>query len=152
MIQSEITARIQQFTNELEALVRSAALEAVRQALGERPAAPARTARPATAPVRGPGRPRKAVSAKPAAPAAAAPAGKLPRITKKGGKRTPEQLAKIDSAIQGFVKSSPGKGVEAMAKSLGVPSKDLKLRIARLIDDKKLKKTGQKRATKYFVA
>jgi hypothetical protein len=149
MIQSEITARINAFTNELEALVRSAALDAVRKALGNGPSPAA--ARPASAPRRGPGRPRKTAVA-PAAPAQAATAGKLPTKPKKGGKRTPEQLAKIDEAIRGYVKTSPGKGVEAMAKSLGLPSKDLKGRISLLVDAKKLKKTGQKRATKYFTA
>ena len=151
MSQSEITARIEQFTKELEALVRSAALDAVRQALGSGPTTIPRTAQPSSAPRRGPGRPRKIAAAPVAAPAAA-PAAKLAPRPKKGGKRTPEQLAKTDEAIRGFVKTHPGTGVELMAKTLGVPSKDLKLRIKLLVTGKKLRKTGQKRATKYFVA
>jgi hypothetical protein len=39
-----------------------------------------------------------------------------------------------------------------MAKALRVPSKDLKGRISSLLEAKKLKKTGFKRATKYFAA
>jgi hypothetical protein len=150
MIQSQLTARIQQFTSELEALVRRAALEAVGNALGNGAAAPGRVTQPASAPRRGPGRPRK-IAAAPKAASAATTVAKQSARRKKGGKRSPAELAKTDDAIRGFVKVNPGKGVEAMAKTLGVPSKDLKGRISRLIDGKKLRKTGQKRATKYFV-
>lgn len=151
MSQSQIAARIDAFTTELNALVRRAALEAVSAALGGGAATGAPAGQPVAAPRRR-GRPPK--SSRLAAPAtsAAASAAKLPTKPRKGGKRSPEELAKIDAAVQAFVKANPGKGVEHMAKSLGVPSGDIKSRVALLIDAKKLKKTGVKRATKYFVS
>ena len=149
MIQSQIAARIDAFTVELHALVRRAALEAVGAALGGA-ATGASAARPATAPRRR-GRPPKSSGAA-ALVAPALSAAKLPARPKKGGKRSPDQLAKIDTAVQAFVKANPGKGVEHMAASLGVPSGDLKSRVALLVDARKLKKTGVKRATKYFVS
>jgi hypothetical protein len=151
MSQSQIAARIDAFTTELNALVRRAALEAVSAALGGSAATGAPAGQPVAAPRRR-GRPPK--SSRPAVPAtsAAASATKLPTKPRKGGKRSPEQLAKIDAAVQAFVKANPGKGVEHMAKSLGVPSGDIKSRVALLIEAKKLKKTGVKRASKYFVS
>ncbi len=150
MVQTQIASRIDAFVVELEALLRRAALEAVSAALGAG-SATATAARPGPAPRRRVRTRTRAATSSKAAPSAAATTGsKLPAKPKKGGKRSPEQLAKIDAAVQGFVKANPGKGVEHMAKSLGVPSGDLKSRVALLIDAKKLKKTGVKRATKYF--
>lgn len=136
-----IRERIEKFVAELEVLVRKAAIESVQAALGG--AAPAPAARATrSAPV--------AAAKAPAAAASVPAAGKLSFKRKKGAKRTPEQLAQIDAAAVAFVKANPGKGVEHMAKSLGVPSNDLKSRISILIDGKRLKKTGFKRATKYY--
>lgn len=142
MTQDAIRTRIEEFAVELEKLVRAAAVDAVRQALGGGAPQPAPRAI-----VR---QPVRAAAARPAAPAAAAPATNLAFKRKKGAKRSPEQLAQLDAAAVAFVKDNPGKGVEHMAKGLGVPSNDLKSRIALLIDAKKLRKTGHKRATKYF--
>ncbi|MFO0680511.1 MAG: hypothetical protein U0234_00605 [Sandaracinus sp.] len=135
-IHDQIRRRIEAFSQELEALVRSAAIEAVRTSLGGASA-------PAAQPV------ARAASSVRQTPSTKAP---LTFKRKKGAKRTPEQLAKIDDAILGFVKTNPGQGVEHMAKSLGVSSNDLKLRVSLLLDGKKIKKTGVKRATKYFPA
>jgi hypothetical protein len=139
MTQDAIRTRIEQFTRELEALVREAAIEAVTGALGGAAVA----------------RPRSAAIAKPVAKAAAAAvapvtSAKLSFKRKKGSKRSPEQLAAIDAAILAYVKTNPGQGNEHMGKALGVPTNDLKLRVLGLVGNKKLKKTGLKRATKYF--
>jgi hypothetical protein len=129
------SARIESFV--LQMLVRTAAIDAVVTALGQN-GPTARPPRPARPPA--------------AAPATKATAGNLAFKRRKGGKRSPEQLAKIDDAIVSFVKASPGQGVEAMGKALGVPTNDLKLRVLGLVGSKKIKKTGVKRATKYFAA
>lgn len=143
MSQADIRARIEVFTRELEGLVRDAALAAVSEALGQRVA---RAARPST-------RPSPASQPSPIAVApASSPSPKLAFKRKKGSKRTPEQLVQIDNAIISFVKASPGQGVEHMGKALRVPTSDLKLRVLGLLEQKKLKKTGAKRATKYFPA
>jgi len=145
MSNDQITARIDSFVKELEVLVRSAAVDAVSRALGGNGAAPVRRAPPASAP-----RPAAAAKTPPPTAKAGAPA-KLTFKRKKGTKRTAEQLAQIDAAIVAFVKSNAGKGVEHMGKALGVPTNDLKLRVGNLVAARKLKKTGVKRATKYFV-
>jgi hypothetical protein len=133
-IQQQIHARIEAFATELEALVRRAAIEAVTSSLDS--GGSTRTSRPSGA----------------ASGRATATIGSAISFErKKGAKRTPEQLGQLDAAIVAFVKSQPGNGVERMAKGLGVPSKDLKPRVAILVDGRKLKKTGVKRATKYFV-
>ena len=135
-IHDQIHARIEAFSRELEELVRTTAIDAVRTSLGDgRPTAPRPTPKPTTA--------------KPTATSAARTPLSFKR--KKGAKRSPEQLAAIDSAIVGYVKSNAGKRIEDMGKSLGVPTNDLKLRVALLVQKKALRKTGVKRATKYFV-
>lgn len=137
MSQDAIRARIEQFTRELEALVRVAAIDAVTEALGGSPVARARAAAVSTA------------TTKPA-PVAAPGHAKLSFKRKIGSKRSPEQLAAIDAAILASVKAHPGKGVEFMGKALGVATDDLKLRVLGLVGAKKIKKTGVKRATRYF--
>jgi ABC-type nitrate/sulfonate/bicarbonate transport system substrate-binding protein len=49
-----------------------------------------------------------------------------------------------------WIKGHPGNGVEAMAKAMGVQTKELALPIAKLLKSRHIKKRGQKRATKYF--
>jgi hypothetical protein len=44
----------------------------------------------------------------------------------------------------------PGERIEQIAKGLGAPSKELQLPTRKLLDDKKIRKKGQKRATTYF--
>jgi hypothetical protein len=131
-INDQISARIQSFTAELEALVRAAAVDAVRHALGG--AAPAKAALRSSPTPNG-----KAV----AAPKARGRASK-------GGKRAPAQLAALVGRTGEWIKSNPGHGVEDMAKALNVKTKELALPIQKLLAAKTIKKKGQKRATKYF--
>lgn len=128
--QSEISVRVQAFAAELEELVRKAAMEAVAAALGvPSKSAPAR--------------------ARGAAPKAAAAAAAAPRA-RKGGKRPPAELAAMVDKTRDWVKANPGQGVEAMARALGVQTKELALPIMKLLKSKAIKKRGQKRATKYY--
>lgn len=127
--QSEISVRVQAFAAELEELVKKAAMEAVAAALG----------------VPGTGAPSRARVAAPRAAAAA------PRA-RKGGKRPPAELAAMVDKTRDWVKANPGQGVEAMARSLGVQTKELALPINKLLKSKAIKKRGQKRATKYYPA
>ena len=117
-INEQITARIQVFTAELESLVRAAALDAVRQALG------------------GGAAPVKAAVARAAAPKAAvvsAPAPSRSRSRKSaGGKRPPGQLAALVTRAGDWIKANPGHGVEHMAKALHVRTKEFALPIQKL--------------------
>ncbi len=127
-----LRARIESFTADLANIVRAAALEAVTSALGA-PSAPAK---------RGPGRPAKATSAAPSA---------KPARKGKRAKRTPEDVAKMGEAVVAYVAKNPGVSVEQIGKALSVKTKDLALPIIRMVEAKKLKTTGQKRGTRYFV-
>ncbi len=148
-IDSALRARVDAFVADLSEQIREAALEAVREALGG--AAPARR--------RGPGRPRKkakkATRRKPGRPRKKATkrVGRkraTKRASKKRMRRSPEDLDKTAARILAYVKTHPGKGVTAIAKSLRKSSKDLKRPVQMLLAAKKLRTEGQRRGTTYF--
>ena len=74
------------------------------------------------------------------------------RRRKKGAKRTPAELAKIQTALLAIIAKTPGKRVEEINKVLGFSTAELAGPLAKLIAAKKVRRTGQKRATKYFPA
>jgi hypothetical protein len=124
-LNSEIRSKIDAFVEQLTAHVKRAALESVREALGN-----------GTAPMRrGPGRPPSS------APKAAARAD---------GKRTPEQVAADGERIASYVRQHPGQRLEQIAAGLGAHSETLKLPVIKLLASKALRKTGEKRGTQYF--
>ncbi|APR83519.1 Hypothetical protein A7982_08868 [Minicystis rosea] len=147
-VEHDLRSRVDSFVNELSALIRRQALEAVEEVLkkGGESGAPA---------ARKPGRPAKVVVEEPkaraakAAPAKAAPA-KASSKRKAGEKRTPAQLATITEEVFNHIKSNPGQGVEQIAKALANSTKELTLPIRKLLSDKKIGSKGQKRATRYF--
>jgi hypothetical protein len=124
-LHSEIRSKIDAFVEQLTAHVKRAALESVREALGNG-VAPTR---------RGPGRPPSS------APKAAARAD---------GKRTPEQVAADGERIASYVRQHPGQRLEQIAAGLGAHSETLKLPVIKLLASKTLRKTGEKRGTQYF--
>jgi hypothetical protein len=134
-LNSDIRSRIDAFVDELTSIVKAAALDSVRAALGESPM-PAR---------RGPGRPPNA--------AAGARRGRPPGSANKssaGGKRSSEEVDQMAERIATFVKSNPGLGLEAIASGIGTSTKELKLPVIKLLANRTLRKTGEKRGTKYF--
>ena len=135
-LDSEIQSRISFFLDELSALVKRQALEAVHEALGGSAAGPAR---------RGPGRPRK-VSMRP---------GRKPRMMgKRGGKRvrrSPADLAKLQANVLVAVRSKQGQRLEEIGRAMKTDTAILKRPMAMLLAAKKVKTTGAKRGTKYFV-
>jgi DNA-binding NtrC family response regulator len=150
-VENELRSRVDGFVNELSALIRRQALQAVEEVLkkGDSHAhAPAH---------RGPGRPRKIPVDVAAAPAARAKPGRPSKASaaaaakrKAGEKRTPQQLGQITEQVFNYVKSNAGQGVEQIAKSLATSTKELTLPIRKLLADKKIGSKGQKRATRYF--
>jgi hypothetical protein len=120
-----IDKRIKAFLDELQALVRAAAVEAVGDALGVKKAAAGKIGRRKTA--------------KKAAP-------------KPGGKRTPEQLADTVNRVRHHVETNPGQTVEQIGKALGMPTKALALPLKKLLAGGEVRKTGIKRRTRYFPA
>src|ERR1044071_7900654 len=132
-LDNEIQSRISSFLGELSQLVKRQALEAVHEALGE-----------AASPRRGPGRPRSVTLR----------AGNRPRAIAKRrvrGKRTSEQVDAMAARVLAQVRSKQGQRLEEIGKAMRMPTKGLKLPIAKLLAGKKLKTTGAKRGTKYFV-
>jgi hypothetical protein len=135
-LDSEIQSRISAFLGELSLLVKRQALEAVHEALGG--AANVR---------RGPGRPRKVAMGP----------GRPPRAIAKraaGGKRvrrSPEDLAKLQASVLAQVRSRQGQRLEEIGRGMKTDTAELKRPVALLVAAKKLKTTGQKRGTKYFV-
>ena len=127
-VQADIQSRIQAFAAELEALVRRAAIEAVGNALGS--SAPPRSN----------------------APKAATPVAARIAPIRNGAKRDPAVLAATVEKAATWIKANPGRGVEAMAADLKLATKDLALPIIKLLDAKRIKRRGVKRATKYFPA
>ena len=133
-VKQEIQDRIAAFAAELEQLVRGAAIEAVGNAFGT-------------------GAPRPAAS-RPSAGAVAASATATKPATrsrkKAGTKRDPKEIDALTAKAGAWIKANPGKTVENVGKALGAKTSELALPITRLLDSKTIKKTGQKRATKYF--
>ncbi len=126
-VDNQIREQIEAFVNDLNQLVRQAALEAVAAALGGEGVAAA------SARGRVPGFGRA-----------------LARGRGKGAKRTAEELEGTRESVLDYVRRNPGQGVEQIAKALNVPSRDLVLPIRKLVAAGQLSTKGQKRATKYF--
>lgn len=153
-----IQARVNDFVADLEKLVRAAALEAVHSALGPSSGGGAVSA-PRT-PGRKPGRPAKAAVAKaapaaaPAAKPAAAPAAKAPAAPKrkKGQKRTQAELSALQAKLDGYVAANAGKRIEEIAKALSISTSELTRPMKKLMEDGKVRSTGERRATRYYPA
>lgn len=103
-----------------------------------------------------------AIQAEGAAAFAAAIGGEAPRAkgkpgakpkaaakARKGAKRDPGELDALTERLFAQIKKTPGQGIEAIGKALGVPTKELALPVKRLLADKRVKASGVKRATKY---
>jgi hypothetical protein len=125
-LDQDIQSRIQLFLAELKALVKKSALESVQAALADGRGEFAR---------RGPGRPRKA--GRPAGPG-------------KRAKRSSEQVDAMAARVLAQVRSKQGQRLEEIGRAMKLPTKGLKLPIAKLLAAKKLKTKGQKRGTQYF--
>jgi hypothetical protein len=159
---NDLRNRVDAFVNELSALIRRQALEAVEEVLkkgAEHVAAPVAPAAPMAPRKRG--RPTKAAvaarakaQAKPTPAPAPAPAPAQRSVAtpkrKAGEKRTPQQLAQTTEQTYNYIKSNGNQGVEQIAKALGTSTKELTLPIRKLLADKKIGSKGQKRATRYF--
>ena len=132
-IDTEIQTRISTFLSELSLLVKRSALEAVHEALGE-----------ATSTRRGPGRPRKVSFSVSRGPRRLATRGM--RV-----KRTSAQIEALGSKVLSHVRSKPGQRLEEIGRALKTDTAVLKKPVANLMTAKKLRTTGAKRGTKYFV-
>lgn len=132
---------VEAFTADLEELIRAEIRRGFETALGV--AAPVAARRPK----------RAAAETTRQAPVASSVSSKFSRPgRRKGEKRTPEQLAALKAALHAFVQKHPGKRVEEIGREMKMPTKDLARPLRQLVDAKRVKTTGFKRATKYFPA
>jgi DNA-binding NtrC family response regulator len=130
-----VEQRIKEFVDELQALVRRAALAAVEDALGGEKT---ETSKPG---------PRKAPKQR---VAAAAAAKKAP--AKLGGRRSPAQLSRTVAELKSQIAANPGQSIEQIASALGTKTRVLALPVKKLIAAGDIRKEGVKRNTRYFPA
>ena len=93
-------------------------------------------------------------SAKIAAPKAKTKPGPKPKSApkpRKGAKRDPGELDALTERLFAQIKKTPGQGIEAIGKALGVATKELALPVKRLLDDRKIITKGKRRGTRYTV-
>jgi hypothetical protein len=72
--------------------------------------------------------------------------------SRRGGKRTAEEIAQMADAFLVHVTANPGQRMEHIAKELGLATPELTLPVKKLLADGKLRVEGQKRATQYYPA
>ena len=148
-INARIAAKIQGFTEELQALIGAAVREHVENALasfrsGAAVAAP-KAAKAAKAPKAAPA-PKAAV----AAPAAAA-AAKAPKASRrKGAKRSAAEIEKTITSLQAFIASKPGQRMEQIGAALSTATKDLTRPLQKLLEAGSVRREGAKRASRYY--
>jgi len=137
-IEAKIAERVDAFVAELRDLVRQAALEAVTEVL-EAPSDRRSSRRPSS----GGGKkaaPRRAVGKKRAA-----------SRKRKGGRRSADDIAEQAEAVKRFIDDNPdGVRADQIAAALGIDTGELVLPVKKLLSDKAVKRTGQRRATRYF--
>ena len=131
------------FVGDLDRLIREAVWETAQHSLGIGVTSRATPARTAAAPAKR-GRPPKA--------AAAAPRAAAGGRRKKGQKRNPADIARLTDRLLAAITAKPGQRMEHLGKQIGASTPELLIPVARLIDGKKIRRTGEKRATKYFPA
>lgn len=130
-VNDRIRSRVEQFAEELSALIRDSAMETVREALGGGGSAPRRGGR-------GAGR------------ANVAPGKVSNSRREKGQKRDPGEIERLTGRLLDYVKGNGGQRIEQIAAGMGTVTKELNLPVKKLIAQKALKTKGQKRATQYF--
>ncbi len=131
-LEAEIRSRLEVFATELAGTIRQAALESVEGALGGADAAPARRPR---------GRPRGSTTRR--------KPGRKPAVVRE---RSPSVSAEsLAPRVLAHVKGNPGQGVTEIASALGARSDAVKPVLAALLAAKEIRKTGQRRGTKYHL-
>jgi hypothetical protein len=143
---AKIRDLVDAFVGDLDRLIREAVWETAQQSLGIG-ASPAR-ATPARV---GAGRAAKRagrVSKAAGRPPKAAGGGRR----KKGQKRNPADIARLTDRLLAAIVAKPGQRMEHLGKQIGASTAELLIPVARLVDAKKIRRTGEKRATQYFPA
>jgi hypothetical protein len=126
-IQQEINQRIEGFVSEITELARKAAYETLSSALGH------------------------GMSDQIGSRHAGLSTSSVLRY-RKGGKRSANEIAATADSLLQYIRDQPGQRMEIIAKAMDVSTKELTLPIKKLLQAKKIRVEGQKRATTYYIA
>lgn len=145
-VDAKIKAKVEEFTREMSGLVHeaaAAAMTAMQQAIAGLMGAPVR---------RGPGRPAGSVSKKTGKKAGKRAAKKMgKRASKKGGARGGgASNPALGKSVVDALTSKPGLSISEIASAVGVAKVSVQPTVVALLAEKKIKKTGERRGTKYF--
>ena len=66
-----------------------------------------------------------------------------------GAKRAPKEIEKLMDRFAAFVRKNPGLRIEQINAKLGTATKDLALPVRKLIEERRIRTKGEKRATTY---
>lgn len=69
-----------------------------------------------------------------------------------GGRRTPEEMSAQAAGLFSYINANPGVSAEAIAKELGVETKELPGPLKLLLKEKKIRASGKARGTTYTAA
>jgi hypothetical protein len=83
---------------------------------------------------------------------AGAPAASLTPVASTRGRRSSSEVENIGETLLAHVKKHPGQRGEQIASELGTDTKTMRLPMKKLIDEGKVKTTGQRRGMCYFPA
>ena len=118
----QIRQRIDAFVQELDTLIRQNALETLRGALGDGRV----SSRGRRSVRRGP---RKAVG--------------------RGGRRSSADVDSTAAALLSHIKQQPGQTISELGSALNASAKELRLPVLKLLQERQIKTTGQRRGTRY---
>ncbi|HWN70875.1 MAG TPA: hypothetical protein VNM90_24705 [Haliangium sp.] len=126
-IQQQVNQRIQGFVTEITELAKKAAYETLSAALTQ--GVPARSG------------------------ARDAGLGSALRLrSRKGGKRSPDEIAATADRLLQYIRENPGQRMESIATAMSSSTRELALPIKRLVRNRQIQVEGQKRATSYYPA
>jgi hypothetical protein len=72
--------------------------------------------------------------------------------SRKGGKRSPDEIAATADRLLQYIRANPGQRMESIATAMSSSTRELALPIKRLLRGRQIQVQGQKRATSYFPA
>lgn len=137
-IDDQIRARVEDFVTEITDLVRTAALDAVQEAISR---------------VDGAALPNAPRARKTATRRKAARRATRKTARRAGGgrvRRSSEDLEALQNDFLAYVRANPGERIEEISVGMSTPSSELKRPVQLLLADGKLRTEGQRRGTRYF--
>lgn len=71
---------------------------------------------------------------------------------RRGGKRSPDEIAATADVLLQYIRENPGQRMESIATAMSSSTRELALPIKRLLRGRRIQVQGQKRATSYYPA